>query len=112
MGNNSWLSSEVLRQTVNIVTLYTKRIQTLEYRTAKDRIVSELLNLAERFGQKQHDQVLINAPITHQDLADSINMSRETASRALEQLFEDRLISQVDHLFCILDLPRLQKVLT
>lgn len=111
LGNNSWLSQEVMKQTVNIITVYTQRIQTLEFRSARSRMISELLNLSERFGEKKGKQVLINAPITHQDIADSINMNRETASRALEDLFKEDLLGQKDHLFTILDLPKLREEL-
>jgi CRP-like cAMP-binding protein len=114
MGNNSWLTQEVLNQTVNIVAIYTRRIQVLEYRSARGRVIAEMLFLAERFGKPQKgdkgsasDEILINAPITHQDISDSINMIRETASRALEQLFEEGLIGQTDHLFTIRDPAKL-----
>lgn len=109
MGTNTWLSQEILKQAVSIITVYTQRIQTLEFRSARGRIIAELLNLAERFGEKHGKEILINAPITHQDIADSINMTRETASRALEQLFEEGLMGQENHLFSVLDLPKLQK---
>lgn len=111
MGTNTWLSQEVMKQAVNIITVYTQRIQTLEFRSARGRIISELLNLSERFGEKHGKQVLINAPVTHQDIADSINMNRETASRALGDLFEEGLVGQSEHLLTILDLPRLQNAL-
>ncbi|HEY5268417.1 MAG TPA: Crp/Fnr family transcriptional regulator [Candidatus Saccharimonadales bacterium] len=111
MGNNTWLSQEIMKQAVGIITIYTQRIQTLEFRSARGRVISELLNLSERFGEKHGKEVLINAPITHQDIADSINMTRETASRALELLFEEGMMGQKDHLFTILDLPMLQKSL-
>lgn len=111
MGNNGWLSQEVLRQAVNTVTIYTKRIQTLEFRSARGRIIAELLNLAERFGRVRDGHVYIHAPITHQDLADSINMSRETASRSLEKLFQEKLIDQKRHFFVILDLEQLHAAL-
>lgn len=111
LGNNTWLSQEIMKQAVNIITVYTQRIQTLEFRSARGRMISELLNLSERFGEKHGEQVIINVPITHQDIADSINMNRETASRALEDLFKEGLVSQSNHLFIILDLTRLQKAL-
>lgn len=111
MGNNSWLSQEILRQAVNILTVYTQRIQTLEFRSAQGRIIAELLYLAKRFGRRIGKNILIDAPITHQDLADSINMSRETASRALEFLFKEGLVDQKNHLFRVLDASRLQAVL-
>lgn len=112
MGNNTWLSQEVLKQAVNIITVYTQRIQTLEFRSARGRIIAELLSLAERFGNVAGVQIIINAPITHQDIADSINMTRETASRALELLFKEGLLGQKDHLFTIQNLPKLKTALS
>jgi CRP/FNR family transcriptional regulator len=111
MGYDSWLSREVLSQTVNMISIYTQRIQILEYRTARERIIAELIYIAERFGEKHGREILINAPITHQDIADSINMSRETASRALELLFEEGLMGQREHLFTIKDIRKLQTAL-
>lgn len=111
MGNNAWLSREILSQTVNIISIYTSRIQTLEYRSARDRVIAELIYLAERFGERHGKQIIINVPITHKDIADSINMSRETASRALELLFQEGLMGQSDHLFTILDIHKLQTAL-
>lgn len=108
MGNNTWLSQEIMNQAVEMITIYTSRIQILEFRTARGRIIAELLYLAGRFGNTRGKEVIINAPITHQDIADSINMTRETASRALELLFKEGLLGQKDHLFTILDLPKLQ----
>jgi CRP/FNR family transcriptional regulator len=112
MGNNSWLSQEVFKQAVDILAVYTNRIQTLEFRSARGRVIAELLYFAERFGKQQGSKIIINAPITHQDIADSINMTRETASRALGKLFDEGLVGQDEHLFTILDLPRLQAALS
>lgn len=112
MGNNSWLSQEILKQAVNILGVYTNRIQTLEFRSARERVISELLYFAERFGKSQGKKVIINAPITHQDIADSVNMTRETASRALEMLFDEGLVGQDEHLLTLLDLPKLQAALS
>jgi len=54
---------------------------------------------------------VFKVPVTHQDIADSINTTRETASRALELLFKERLVEQKNHLFTILDLVKLQQAL-
>jgi len=80
MGNNMWLTQEVLNQAVNVIAIYTQRIQILEFRSARNRIIAEILMLSERFGKHSRLGIVINAPITHQDIADSINMNRETAS--------------------------------
>jgi CRP-like cAMP-binding protein len=71
-----------------------------------------MLFLSERFGKSHGSQIIINAPITHQDIADSINMNRETASRVLEDLFKEQLIGQEEHLFTILDPLKLRAALS
>jgi CRP/FNR family transcriptional regulator len=108
MGTDSWLTEQILRQLVNTFTVYAQRIQSLGYRLPRERVVACLLDLATRFGHNQDQQIVIGAPITHQDIADSINMTRETASRALEQLTKDGLLIQEDHLFIIKDEQKLQ----
>jgi CRP/FNR family transcriptional regulator len=111
LGRNPWLSQQIMNQAVSMLSLYTQRIQTLEFRSARGKIISELIHLAERFGKNQHGEVIVNAPITHQDLADSINVTRETASRALELLFEEGLVGQDDHSFSIKDMGKLHAAL-
>jgi len=111
MGLNSWLTEQILGQLVNTFTVYAQRVQSLGYRSPQERVISCLLDLAARFGESSREGITIQAPITHQDIADSISMTRETASRALESLFEKNLLSQDDHLFVILDEERLQREL-
>jgi len=111
MGNNMSLMQEVLDQAVNVIAIYTQRIQILEFRSARGRVIAELLFLVERFGEVSDSKVTIVAPITHQDIADSINMNRETASRALGILFKENLIDQRNHLFIIPDLSKLSAAL-
>lgn len=108
MGINSWLTEQIMRQLVNTFTVYAQRIQSLGYRIPRERVIACLLDLATRFGQNEGSHIVIGAPITHQDIADSINMTRETASRALEQLTKDGLVEQKDHLFIINDEKKLQ----
>lgn len=111
MGSDTWLTDEILNQTVNIIATYTQRIQILEYRSARGRIIAELLLVAGRFGKTYKGGIRIDAPITHQDIADSINMTRETASRGLEKLFEEGLLAQEDRTFCIPDINKLKLAL-
>ena len=108
MGKDPWLSQEVFKKAVSIIESYTKRIQTLEFRTAEGKVISELLNLAVRFGKTTLKGTLIEAPITHQDIADSLNMVRETVSRTIEKLIAQNLIEQINHSFVLTDVVKLR----
>ena len=103
MGSDPWLTEQILRQLVDAFTVYAQRIQSLGFRLPRERIIACLLDLSTRFGQKDTGNTIINAPITHQDIADSTNMTRETASRTIELLIKDKLIHQENHYFVIND---------
>lgn len=112
MGSNSWLTEQMLRQLVNAFTVYAQRIQSLGFRIPRERVISCLLDLATRFGKQVGHNTVIKAPITHQDIADSTNMTRETASRAIELLTKDGLLAQENHFFVIKNESKLQAELS
>lgn len=111
MGDNPWLAQQIMSQAVSMIGLYTQRIKTLEYKSARGRIISEFIHMAKRFGENQKGDVLINAPLTQQDIADSINVTRETASRAIELLTDERLLSHDNHLYTMNGLNNMYEAL-
>ena len=63
------------------------RVFTLSLTRAYDRLVSRLAALIEIWGVKRPDgSILINAPVTHQEIANSINLSRESTSKEMYRL--------------------------
>ncbi|CAN5434720.1 hypothetical protein BH10PAT3_BH10PAT3_1860 [soil metagenome] len=108
MGTNSWLTGQILRQLVNTFTVDEQRMQNIGYRLPRERVIACLLDLATRFGEVQGHEIVIKTPITLRDISDSINMSRGTASRALELLTQDKLLIQRNHFFVIKDEHKLQ----
>jgi CRP/FNR family cyclic AMP-dependent transcriptional regulator len=108
MGSDPWLTEQILRQLVDAFTVYAQRIQNLGFRLPRERTIACLLDLSTRFGINHGENTMIRAPITHQDIADSSNMTRETASRTIELLIKDRLLHQENHYFIINDEVKLQ----
>ena len=75
---------------------FAEHVNTLEYRTVRERVVSFLLSCCRRFGEQLPDgSIRILAPLKQQDIASSINASRETTSRELSGLARKGLI-QID----------------
>jgi len=92
--------------------LHSKRILNLEYRSVRERLISFLLGTAERFGAVNLDgTVTITAPLKQQDIASSINATRETTSRQLAYLHRRKLISTKHSLITILDSKKMQAYL-
>jgi CRP-like cAMP-binding protein len=91
--------------------VYGERIDNLEYKTPAQRTAYRLLFLAGRFGDKENQEVTINAPFTHQLIADTINLARETVSRELESFEHQHLITRYKHHIVIQDLQGLKNIL-
>ena len=72
--------------------IHSERIMNLEYRTVRERLISFLLIMVDRFGAKNSLGVCIEVPLKQQDIASSINATRETTGRELAHLTRRGLI--------------------
>lgn len=87
--------------------IYTDRVDNLEYKKAAERVAYRLLFLASRFGTHDGDKIELGVPITHEQLARTINLARETVSRQLERLEKQKIVQDDNHLITILNVPAL-----
>jgi CRP/FNR family cyclic AMP-dependent transcriptional regulator len=97
----------LLDMTVEMYRIHSERILNLEYRSVRERLISFLLTMSHRFGKKTTDGLLINVPLRHQDIASSINASRETTTRELAALERKELITTGQSLITLKDLNKL-----
>jgi CRP-like cAMP-binding protein len=91
--------------------IHSERIMSLEYRTVRERLISFLLVSAQRFGIKKSNGVLIDVPLRQQDIASSINASRETTGRELSQLEQKGLILNQKSGIVLVDIKKLKSFL-
>lgn len=80
---NTDVLAPLMDMTIEMYRLHSERIINLEYRSVRERIISFLLTTSQRFGTQTADGIRIDVPLRHQDIASSINASRETTSREL-----------------------------
>ncbi len=91
--------------------IHSERLLNLEYRTVRERLISFLLTMSSRFGKDLPEGVLIDVPLKHQDIASSINASRETTNRELSVLERKGLIVRRRSEIILKDLAGLQACL-
>jgi len=101
----------ILDMVTEMYRIHSERILNLEYRSVRERLVSFLLTMAGRFGKETEDGVMIEVPLRHQDIASSINASRETASREIAALERRDLIAAKRSYILLKDVPALQAFL-
>jgi CRP/FNR family transcriptional regulator len=91
--------------------IHSERIFNLQYRSVRERIVSFLLMMAGRFGKQTAKGMVIEVPLRHQDIASSINATRETTSRQIAVLERQGLISNHQTFITLKDVPAMRKLL-
>jgi len=91
--------------------IHSERLLNLEYRTVRERLISFLLTMSNRFGKEIDEGVVIEVPLRHQDIASSINASRETASREISALERKGLIDNKNSFIVLKDVAKLQEYL-
>jgi len=102
----------ILDMTMEMYRLHSERILTLEYRTVRERIIAFLLNMSQRFGKQMDDgNILIEVPLRHQDVASSVNATRETTSREISALERKGLLDNNQSFFLLKDVDALRKFL-
>lgn len=98
--------------TIEMYRLHSERIINLEYRTVRERIISFLLTMAQRFGTETSSGVRIGVILRHQDIASSINASRETTSRELAYLERKGFIDKEGGCIVLHSIERLSQQLS
>ena len=102
----------LLDMTMEMYRLHGERILTLEYRSVRERIISFLLTMSQRFGKQTDDGLLIEVPLRHQDIASSVNATRETTSRELSALERKGLLENKQSYTLLKDVEALTKHLS
>ncbi|HET7827599.1 MAG TPA: Crp/Fnr family transcriptional regulator [Candidatus Saccharimonadales bacterium] len=82
-------------------------LENLTLKSSYFRVAHELHYLALRFGKKESKGTKLLIPLTHQDLADILSLTRETVSTAMAQLRKNNLI-KVDKNIIVPDMVKLE----
>lgn len=85
-----------------------RRIESITFGKAYDRVVSVMLYLANHFGDKRGKAISINHRFTHNDIAALVGITREHVSLEMEKLEKKRLIKFRDHSMIIPNITKLE----
>ncbi len=71
-----------------------QRLEDLAFGSAYERVSSVFAILAERFGEKKDNGILITIPLSHREIAELVGLTRETASIEVKKLENEKIISR------------------
>lgn len=111
LKKNEHVVPVLLDMAIEAYRLHSERVNTLEYRTVRERLASFLLTHVDRFGSKGVKGKSLSAPIRRADIAASINASRESTSRELAALARGGFIDLTTPFIEIINEPKLRELL-
>lgn len=82
-------------------------LENLTLANAYHRVAHEIFYFATKFGKKSSVGTEILVPLTHQDLADTLSLTRETISTAIAKLRKNGLISTENNII-VKDMEKLE----
>lgn len=86
-----------------------ERMKYLVYGNAYAKVASILTISARGYGAVHEKGILIEVPLTHQDLANLIGLTRETVSVEMSRLEKKGIVLDLGKYLCITDLNLLKK---
>jgi CRP-like cAMP-binding protein len=102
--NDLRMAALVTDQLAEQFRIYADRVDNLEYKRSRERLVYRLLFMASRFGTKHGNTVEFDDIFTQQLIAGTINMARESVTREFEKLQAKGLVAYRNRRIIITDL--------
>lgn len=98
------MSIPMLRQLTRRVRVLTDDIASMAFLDSYSRVTRKILNLAEEMGQANAEgHILIDRPLTHQQLANLVGTTRETVTKILNEMKDNGLLDIRRHRITVLD---------
>jgi len=98
----------MLDMTMEMYRIHSERIITLGFRTVRERLVSFIYTMTKRFGETNEKGTVITVPLRQQDIASSINATRETTGRELSYLAKSKIIKRQGNLIVVPNIEKLR----
>ena len=86
------------------------RMENLIFKNIPQRLASLFLELNKEFGRKEGDEIKIDVPLTHEDLANLIGSARATVTEVLNDFKKQGVIQTAGKLFIIKNPKSLEEI--
>ncbi|MFC2062086.1 Crp/Fnr family transcriptional regulator [Elusimicrobiota bacterium] len=84
-------------------------IELFSFSNVKDRLITCLINLSEKYGEETSEGIKVTMKFTHKDLSELVGTAREVITRIMKDLKEEKLLKSTKSGFIIPSLIDLRK---
>jgi CRP-like cAMP-binding protein len=110
-GRHPFVATEMIAELGRQLREAQATIKSLAVDRVEQRIAHILLKLAGKVGVPEKGGVMINLPLTRQDLADMAGTTVETAIRVMSRFTKSKIIKPANGKIFLLSPPALQRIL-
>ena len=103
------LYKDLLNEAGKRMTYETHGLENISMKDAYKRVAHQLAYYAKHFGEKSGATVTIIPPLTHQDIADLLSITRETVSTCMTRLRKKGFIDVKDRQIVITNIDKLNE---
>ncbi|PYI51110.1 Crp/Fnr family transcriptional regulator [Paenibacillus flagellatus] len=93
IGRSPALCMRLLEVTMNRLRRANEQIHDLSFLDVRSRILKAVYQLAQEYGEPKQDSVQITMKLTHQEIANMVGTVRESVTKVLQELQDDRIIA-------------------
>ncbi|MBI4080232.1 MAG: Crp/Fnr family transcriptional regulator [Candidatus Levybacteria bacterium] len=86
-----------------------ERMKYLVFGNAYEKVASMFVLCVLHYGKEKGKSVIIEVPLTHQDIATLIGLTRETVSVEIGKLTRKGILTDLGKQFCVNDIEKLKK---
>lgn len=87
------------------------RIEYMVFCNAYIKVATTLLVCAKKFGEQQGEDIIVQVPLTHHDIATLAGITRETTSLEMKKLEKQGYLAKTGRLFLIKNIKQLEQVI-
>src|SRR5699024_4827480 len=93
ISKNASLAVETMKWSSNHMRKFQSKMRDLLLNGKKGALYSTLIRLSNSYGIKQHDGIIIDLPLTNQELAKFCSCTRESVNRMLGELRKQNVLT-------------------
>lgn len=101
----------IARQLAQRVRHAEARVEDLVFQSVRARVERTLRDLAQRFGRRDGERIVIDVPLTQSELAKRVGATRQTVNQSLGELAEAGVIGREGQRLVLLSAPAVPQVL-
>lgn len=112
LKRNSEISLKILENLHDRLVSLENLVQTLSTKDIEARIAGLLVSFSKSFGKLQGDEIVIEMPLSREEMANFIGVTRETISRKLTSMQDEGVIELVGNKKIVIkDFDKIQNLL-